>query len=263
MKLWPALYHNAPQGAPLAAFRTSLALIWGIYDLIDLVSGRSLAMTLGQASHSFGIQLALLQAILIFSQVCIVRGKRVQLMCLVACLARSLETVLFSLNDFIYHSVMMFLCVWIPPHAHDMKSTQQARLHNVFIWQTAWLYFATAFLKLNPSWLSGGDLYVRQTFLAYVSHWPYPPSYRACIETLSCNHVLAMAAVLGEFLLAFLLVAMMLLPRWRSWWARSALALCVAIHTFAALSTNVWFFGASMIAQVGWLCRPGASRPKR
>jgi hypothetical protein len=39
-----------------------------------------------------------------------------------------------------------------------------------------------------------------------------------------------------------------------------AIVLAVGLHAFAALATNVWFFGASMVAQVALVFPP---RPPR
>ncbi len=109
-------------------------------------------------------------------------------------------------------------------------------------WQAAWIYLATGALKLNPAWLSGGHLYVRQAYLAAVLRWPYPAPLAHALSHLTVDAGLAWVAASWEILLGVLLVA-----------GRPAAAiagLAVAIHTFGALAMNVWFFGASMVAQV-------------
>jgi hypothetical protein len=107
------------------------------------------------------------------------------------------------------------------------------------------MYFATALLKTSSVWLSGGHLYVRHQYLSAAWPWPYPAPFRALVSTLAGNALLARAGLLGEFAMAALL--------FRRGPRRLALALALALHGYAALALNVWFFGASMVAMIAFL----------
>ena len=154
------------------------------------------------------------------------------------------ELTVFPFNDFYYYIVVCLLLA-IPGNPRWR--------HDVLLLQTAWIYAATALLKVNADWLSGGHLFVRAGYLWNAGGWPHIGAFRACSESLACTAVLARGAVAGELLLAALLFARRGRPL--------AIALAVGIHLFAALMLNVWFFGASMVAQVALLfpTRPDGS----
>jgi hypothetical protein len=117
---------------------------------------------------------------------------------------------------------------------------------DALLYELAWIYFTTAVLKLNGAWLSGDILYVRMRYLA-ASGWPLAGALERLTARPAVVIGLAMGAVAAELALAALLVS-----RRRR---RLALVLCIGLHAFAALATDVWFFGASMIAQV-WALFP-------
>jgi hypothetical protein len=100
---------------------------------------------------------------------------------------------------------------------------------------------------LNPSFLSGEHFFVRHGYMITVLHWPYPKFVQPWLLSLRVDAALAILTVSGEALLGMLLIV----RRGRS----VACALALAIHGFAALGMNVFFFGASLIAQV-WLLFP-------
>ena len=129
------------------------------------------------------------------------------------------------------------------------------------VWETAWIYFSTAFLKLNPFWLTGGDLYSRQMFQLSSHNWPYPMLYKTLVSGLQINAVLAWTAVVCEFSLAFVLAYWCLGGKRKRWVSGLAMALVILIHGFAAFIMNVWFFSASMIAQV--ICLTAGERGNR
>jgi hypothetical protein len=244
-------YLHAP--TPLVKLRVALAAVWLVYDCIDLCFSKTATQFI-EPSASLRLSFILLQTILILSQWCIVRGKKPQQMCAVAAAARFMEYSLFHLNDFGYDFIMLLLCCTVP---HDESSEESAawhgRLQPLFVLQTAYLYFATALLKLGPTWLRGGDLFVRQMYMLHVQSWPYPAPYARCVSSLDCNQILALSGVASEFILSAALLCWALLPRTQRIAQYIAVAVCCAIHGFAAISDNVWFFGVSMVLQVACL----------
>ena len=107
------------------------------------------------------------------------------------------------------------------------------------------MYAFTALLKLSPAWLSGGQLFARTGYLTMVYDWPYPRLAIACTTSHACATMLAWLAVLAEFALAGL-VAVGRTPL-------LALLLACAVHGFALITVNVWFFSLSLIAHVALL----------
>jgi uncharacterized membrane protein YphA (DoxX/SURF4 family) len=185
-----------------------------------------------------------------------VRGSYARAAPLAAAALRAVETYWFlRLNDFYYFIVVALLLSQVPPSAGWAKRPSApipGWVRDALRWQTAWIYLATGSLKLNTAWLSGGHLLVRQTYLAGVAHWPYPRALLPYLSSLAVDAKLAWLAAASELALGALVLA-----------GRPAAAIFVlaaGIHLFGALATNVWFFGASMLAQVVLLVPRGAPR---
>jgi hypothetical protein len=230
-------------------FRRAFALIWLTYDLLDLILGGTAATLDLPVGHRPPL-LTFCQLGLIGVQLGMALGRpTAPLFAVMAALLRAFELTIFPFNDFYYYIVISLLLA-VPGNPRWR--------HDVLLVQTAWIYAATALLKVNADWLSGGHLFVRAGYLWNAGGWPHIGVFRACSESLACTGALAKGAIAGELLLA----ALLLVRRGRP----LAIATAVAIHLFAALMLDVWFFGASMVAQVALLLptRPGgSSRPSR
>jgi hypothetical protein len=247
-------------GWNLRAFRIAFAAIWLLYDSLDL-AGSSTARLVDWSAIKAPARLASTQAGLIVCELCLVLvgGRWVLPVGACAVILRAVELSHYHLNDFAYYIVTMAvlahtrgpgLLAW-RDRAGEAGEERAARWpRDVLVWQVGWMYLATGLLKLNPSWLSGGHLLVRFRYLAALD-WPYPTFIRHCTDSLGCDHALAIAGATAELGLGVLLL---LRPE-----RRIVLPLAIAIHGFGALMTNVWFFGASLVAQVGLLAE---SRPR-
>ena len=230
----------------LARFRRVFALVWLSYDLGDLILGGT-ASTLNLPLGYRAPLLTLCQVGLIGVQIGMALNRpTAPLFSLLAALLRCFELSVFPLNDFYYHAV---ICFWLAVPGNPRWR------YDLLLVQTAWLYAATGLMKVNADWLSGGHLFVRAGYMWEALDWPHLRALRGCSQSLGCTAWLARGAVLGELALAALLFIR--LRRGRP----LAIALAVGIHLFAALTLNVWFFGASMVAQVALLfpTAPGGS----
>jgi hypothetical protein len=245
-------------------FRSAFGVIWLVYDLLDLLCAGT--ATCGWwPSGVFGAprSLQLLQIGLIACEVAMVRGSYALAAPLAAAALRAVEAYWFlRLNDFYYFIVVALLLSQVPPSAgwaRRPRAPLPGWVRDALRWQTAWIYLATGSLKLNTAWLSGGHLYVRQTYLANVVHWPYPRALIPYLSSPAVDAKLAWVAAASEIALGALVLAGR--P------AAAILVLAAGIHLFGALATNVWFFGASMVAQVALLHRrrraPGPPPPRR
>lgn len=224
---------------PIRRFRIAFASIWLVYDVLD-IAFHGTAVTQWIGGRPTGL-LTALQALLVVSELGLLLGLRPRACALAAFFLRAVVAwKFFALNDFFYFCVTALVLAQFRLEG----DREQGWPRDVLIWQTAWIYFATALLKTSRVWLSGGHLFVRQEYLA-ATGWPYPAFYRSFISALAGNAILAWMGIAMEFLLA----GMLLFRAPRRW----ALALAVAVHGFAALTVNVWFFGASMIAKVAFL----------
>jgi hypothetical protein len=249
--------------APLDAFRRAFALVWIAYDSFDLwLSGTAVcawwATTTVQGAP-LGLQL--LQVGLIVCQCVLWMGRYTAVMAAAACCLRVTEQlVYFGLNDFLYYIVT---AAWLAVAAGFTTRSAQGRvvpawLRDGMVVQAGWIYFASALMKMNPVFLSGDHFWVRHAYQTMVVHWPYPEFMRPWLLSLPVNAGLARLTVAAEASLGVLLC----LRRGRP----LALALALGIHVFAAIAMNVFFFGASLIAQV-WLLFPreqpaqGSARP--
>jgi hypothetical protein len=223
-------------------FRSAFGAIWLAYDLCDLACAGTATVSWWPAGViGAPYSLELLQIGLIACEAMMIRGSFALAAPLAAAALRAMEAYWFlRLNDFYYFIVVALLLSQLPPGRPRRPVPGWVR--DALRWQTAWIYLATGSLKLNTAWLSGGHLQVRHLYLAEVVGWPYP---RALVPWLSQPGVcagLAWTAAIAEIALGALIAAGR--PR------VVILSLAVAIHTFGALGTNVWFFGASMVAQV-------------
>ncbi len=218
-------------------FRRAFALLWLVYDLLDLACGGTAA---GGFVWPVDHGLPALQLALIAAQLLLAFDVRPALLCFACFVFRALESWLYlSLNDFYYYAVTMLILSQVEARPGGRTL---AWPRDLLLLQAGWIYFATALLKLNPEWLSGGHLYVRLQYLALVFDWPFPAFVRDWTASLSHDALLAYAGVAMEFLLAVLLFTKA--PR------RILLPVSIALHLFAALFVNVWFFGFAMVLQV-------------
>ncbi|NNN06766.1 MAG: hypothetical protein HKL90_12775 [Elusimicrobia bacterium] len=235
-------------GGGVRRFRIAFASIWLSYDVCDfLFKGTASCLALGITTpHT--LRLGALQLALIAVEAGLLYGRRARLCAFSAFVLRAAEAYwFFPLNDFYYFSVVALI---LSQCRLEPGAPESAWSRDTLLLQMAWIYFSTALLKTSRVWLSGGHLFVRHAYLLASRGWPYPAPYRALVSTLTGNAILASLGVLGEFTMAALLVLRG--PR------RATVALCVALHGFAALTLNVWFFGASVVAQVVLLSAPDA-----
>ena len=239
----------------VVAFRIAFAAIWLTYDVADLAleATQRYRWTVGLIPAPR--LLPALQLALIACELGLLLGRRARSFALAACGLRAVEASLFALNDFLAYCVLS-LCLSQTDCESGPESTATGRAwpRDVLVLQAAWIYFASALLKLNVDFLSGGDLFVRQRYLASILHWPYPALYVRWISTPAGNAGLAWLAVLAELTLALVLLGWWLRPSLRAGLHRAALGLALAIHGFAALALNVFAFGATMVALVA--CAP-------
>jgi len=240
-------------------FRFAFAAIWLTYDLVDLIWGGTQAPFWLYSDRTAPHQIAALQIGLVLCELSVLLGFHPQKSLLLAFFLRAFEAWIFPLNDFLYYIVTALLLAHFESSFLGEKGKAQLWVRQVLVLETAWIYFSTALLKLNPSWLSGGDLYSRQMFQISSHAWPYPMFYKTLSSGLPLNAVLAWSAVVGEFSLALLLGYWCLGGKRKRGVSGMATVLVILIHGFAAVALNVWFFGASMIAQVSFLTASGAS----
>jgi hypothetical protein len=236
----------------IVRFRIAFAVVWLAYDVLDLAFGGTLLGLLGTMAKE-GLRprgFVPLQIALIVSELGLLAGVRTRWFAAAACVLRSVIAIRFtSENDFLYFIVTAFLLCAAqadgPPLGKRLARVRRWP-EDALLYELAWIYFTTAALKLNTAWLSGDVLYVRIRYLV-ATGWPLAPLLERLTARPPVVIGLAIAAVASELALAALLVS-----RRRR---RAALVLCIGLHTFAALATDVWFFGASMIVQV-WALFP-------
>jgi len=243
------------------SFRIVFAAIWLIYDLLDISLGETVKILWFYRGPFYSLSVISSQVILIFCELGLLLGWRprsLAFLAFLAFLARSYESCFVPLNDFFYFTVIALILSQC--EGRRGKRSVGGTSKNVAAWprdllvaQTAWIYFASAFLKLNPFFLSGGDLYVRQNYEVAVLPLYYPEFYRSWISTLTGNGILAGLAVTMEMSLALILLSWLLWPHRRHRLHVLASCLALGIHGYAAYNLNVFFFGASMIAQVFFL----------
>lgn len=235
----------------IVRFRIAFALVWLAYDVADVALGGTALSLLGpmalEGTRPRGF--VALQAGLILSELGLLSGVRSRAFAASACVLRSVFAWRFcGENDFLYFIVTSFLLAAAnadgAPFGKRAPSIKRWP-EDALLYQVAWTYFATALLKLNPAWLSGDTLFVRTRYLAATG---FPLA--AWLERLTSHPTARALATLG--VAAEVVLAVLVLLRRRR---REALVLSVSLHLFAALATDVWFFGASMVCQV-WALLP-------
>ena len=236
---------------PLKIFRVVFALIWIFYDTVDFMFGEVARNFIAKPDAPLR-PLALCQGLLILSELGLLFGWRARNFALLCFGLRLWQSTFFPLNDYFYFcSTALILSQCDISNENGDQGAKWPK--DVLIFQTAWIYFSTALLKLNPSWLSGGDLYVRFRYLSFSHHWPYPAFFEKMADSLTFNATLAEIGVVLELGIALLLLYHWSIePKSNPWVKRSLLMITAGVHIFAALTLNVWFFSASMIAQV-WI----------
>jgi hypothetical protein len=230
---------------PLRRFRAGFALLWLVYDVLDLALGGTARCGNLFAPTSTPVpELASLQAALIAAELLLLWGRFARPLLVLVALLRAAEAYWFlRLNDFYYFSVTALLLALCDCERGDLAAHRWSR--DVLRWQTGWIYLATAMMKLSPEFLRGDQLFVRQHYNLVALHWPYPAPYQRCMDSTACNAALSWAGLASELAVGMLVIA----GRARG----IALALCAGIHLFGALAGNVWFFGPSMFLQVYFL----------
>ena len=256
---WSAWLQREIDAAPLIGFRRAFAAVWLVYDVFDLsLSGTSLcAYWPSTMIEGAPLGLRIMQLGLIGCELSLLVGRWVPIAALASCGLRAAEQwQYFVLNDFLYYCVTAAWLVFSAPRVSLHDSADEAArarveprvpgwLQDGLSLQTGWIYLASATLKLNPAFISGEHFWVRHAYQLQVAHWPYPVFLRPWLLSLPVNAGLAWLTVLSEASLGALL--------WLRRGRPIALALALGIHVFAALAMNVFFFGASLIAQVWWL----------
>lgn len=231
-------------GDGVRRFRIAFASIWLLYDVLDLcLKGTAINQWIGGARLPVA-GLTALQLGLIAAEAGLLWGRRARPCAFAACVLRAAEAYFyFRLNDFYYFSVVALILSQCRLDRDGAREPAWTR--DVLLLQAAWMYFATGLLKTSAAFLSGGHLYVRHQYLLTALNWPYPAFYRNFVSTLAGNALLARLGLLGEFSLAALIA--LRAPK------RPTVALAIALHLFAAVALNVFFFGASMVAQLAFL----------
>lgn len=235
--------------APLQAFRVAFAAIWLTYDLCDLLlAGTARCRNWGAFVLGVPHGLQALQLGLIACELLLLRNLRAREALVLACALRLAEAQLFlHANDFWYFTVVAAILAQAPWEAMGRGAAAPTWVRSLVLMETGFIYLATAVLKLGPSWLSGAELHARMGLLVERG-WPFPAPVRACALQLSCDAALAWIGLGGEFVLAGLLLSRRGRPL--------ALLAALGVHGMGALATNVWFFGASMLATT-YLLMPG------
>lgn len=227
--------------ASVPRFRRVFCGIVLAYDVVDVVLGAT-EHEGDWFPHPRNTEMLLLQLGLIACGVCLVLGKCVYGAGIASAALRFWQARIFALNDFHFFAVVTLLVAHGNGGPFKAGPKHPKWVRDVLLAQVAFVYAATAWLKLGPSWVGGDGIFVRTSFLREANHWPYPAFVAHALANKAIDAWLARAAVVAEFSLASVLAVR------RPYWL--AVALCVGIHTFGALATNVWFFSAAMISCV-------------
>lgn len=236
---------------PLVLFRIIFAAVWLTYDLIDVSMGETFKQIWFLRAPVEPRWIIDAQVVLIVCEVGLLLGWRARWFAFAAFLARSVESWFYPLNDFLYYSVTALIlslcdCEKAPLNAPEALAWPR----DLLVLQTAWIYSASAIFKLNPDFLSGGDLFVRQNYTASILPIPYPGWYLELISHLEVSRALAWLGVGGELMLGVLLFLWWWWPERRRFSRVPVWVLAASIHGCALFTLNVFFFSVSMLAQV-------------
>ena len=227
--------------AAVPRFRRVFCAVTLAYDVVDVALGAT-EHEGDWCPHPSNTEMLLLQLGLIACGVCLVLGRWVYVAGIASAGLRFWQARIFGLNDFHFFAVVTLLVAHGDGGPFKGGPKHPKWVRDVLLAQVAFVYAATAWLKLGPSWIGGDGIFVRTTFLREGNHWPYPGFVARALASKTVDAWLARAAVVAEFSLAAVLAVR------RPYWM--AVALCVGIHTFGALATNVWFFSAAMLSCV-------------
>lgn len=231
--------------------RRCFAGVWLIYDVVDTLAG-GVEHARNWMPHPTSATLFATHAVLVLCGIQLVRDRLPFALGLTAAAARLVETSQYGLNDFYYYGLMMLLMAHGDGGPWE-KGKRPLWVRHALLAQLGWMYLATAVLKLNVDWLGGGQLFVRTEYLVRAFDWPYPRFAHDAFQSMRVCSILAYLAVIGELLLAVVLLARG--PYWLG------VVLVATIHLFAIVVTNVWFFSVSNIVVVALLLpRPGGRR---
>ncbi|MGH7272830.1 MAG: HTTM domain-containing protein, partial [Polyangiaceae bacterium] len=192
--------------------------------------------------HARSPGLCAAQAALIVSGLILLSGRWIWAAGIAATAARATEAlVYFPLNDFFFCSVVTLLLAHSAggPFASNRRPMW---VRHALLAQFGATYIATAILKLNPDWLSGGHLFVRSQYLLLSRGWPYPAWLEASLASLSADAFASKMAIAAELTLGGVLLAR------RPYWL--GVVLVLGLHAVGTFMTNVWFFSATMVAGV-------------
>jgi hypothetical protein len=241
-------------GRRVDAFRVAFAAIWLVYDSLDLVLGTT-ERSLDWFPHPRDPGLVVVQVVLIATGVMLIWGRGVWAFGMTAAAARAVEGhVYFPLNDFFLGSVFLLLVAHStggPFREGGARAVDRRRpkwVHDALLAQLAFIYAATAILKMNPDWLGGGHLFVRTQYLRVNWNWPYPAWLEQGLAIPAFDALLSKLAIVLELGLSGVLLVRG--PYWLG------VALALAVHVFGAFITNVWFLSFTMVASVVLLLPP-------
>jgi len=240
----------------LIFFRIAFSSIWLTYDLIDFSKSETLKFIWFYRLPVRSNIVVSLQVLLILFEFGLLLGWHPRKMSFGAFLSRAFLSYFVTLNDFFYFSIVALILSVCDTEGWPNKPKQIAGWpRDILVLQTAWIYFSSSILKMNPSFLNGSDLFVRQNYELAILPMYYPAFFRSFLSTLWGNSILSWAAVLMEGGLAIALFTWLIFPRFRKFSRLLALLLATGIHGYAAYTLNVFFFGASMIVQVAFLTK--------
>ena len=200
LRAWVSAEISGPQ---YFVFRRVFAAIWLVYDVIDVAFRGTIAQLTWPYSGPYTKGLLALQLACIAAELALVIGRGGYLLtyaCVALFLARwGISDHYFGLNDFRHITVVALLLIFVPPTGPVPRW-----IADLIRWETAWVYIATGFLKVNTAFLSGGHLYVRHNYLR-LRGWPYPGFVSDLIERHWFDRGLAIFTVCAELAIGLLL----------------------------------------------------------
>jgi hypothetical protein len=240
---------RADEGRDVARFRVAFALVWVVYDALDLaLRGTDLGNDPFSTTRTPG--LTAIQIGLVVTGVAVALGGRLVYPAGMLYAALRAEELFhyYDLNDYAFGAVTMLLLA----HAEGgpLSRGRPSWVRDALRVELAWVYFATAALKMSSAWLGGGEIFVRSMHLSRAHAWPYPGFVLTVLRSRGADGALAWVGLAAELTVA----VAYLRPGLR----KLGVPLAIALHVFGALAMNVWFFSATMIAAAVTLM-PGAA----